>query len=446
MEIGPSHADTEIEPYHTHAVLVEAERNGQETPTLFPLAEALADGSPVAVLLAGGGDAALLQARSAARRGWPLLTLASTGGVAARVASAHESKQAAQDDALRAIVSDGDVRPVSGGDAADVAQRLIWALDRDLVLQEAWRMLATYDRAARRLRRTFGLTQNAILLVGVVATLLALLYGAIGTGFLRWSVLVAPLSAGVLIALAGRRAAGKRWISLRAAAEAVRSEIFRYRTRASAYADDRLPDHDPAQRQELLAARLNKIHDRLMHSEASGGAVPVYDGPLPPRMYGALARDDGLSTLTAEEYLEIRVNGEIGYYEGRIRRLERRRSVMQFLAVAASAAGAVVAAAGAETWVALTSALGTAPLAYLAYLQVDNTIIAYNQTAARLEALVRHWRARPASGRTPQAFIRLVTEAESILTAELGMWVEEMKEALRELHDRHFQENAIKRT
>jgi hypothetical protein len=66
--------------------------------------------------------------------------------------------------------------------------------------------------------------------------------------------------------------------------------------------------------------------------------------------------------------------------------------------------------------------------------------------ARRDVTLVRHWRARPASGRTPQAFIRLVAEAESILTAELGMWVEEMKEALRELHDRHFQENAIKRT
>ena len=43
-----------------------------------------------------------------------------------------------------------------------------------------------------------------------------------------------------------------------------------------------------------------------------------------------------------------------------------------------------------------TTAIAGAALAHLGYLQVDNTIVAYNQAAAQLDALQRDARARGA--------------------------------------------------
>jgi hypothetical protein len=184
----------------------------------------------------------------------------------------------------------------------------------------------------------------------------------------------------------------------------------------------------------VLASRLDKIQTRLVHGEGGTGSLAAYAGPLPPD--ADRTGDDGLEPLDAERYLELRVEDQMRYYQNRIRLLDRRRIALQTLAILASGAGALVAAVGAEIWVALTAAASAAPLAYLAHLQVDNTIVAYNQSAARLEGVLRWWHGRPPEGRTPQAFGELVAETEAGMAAERGGWVEQMTEALRELQTR----------
>src|SRR5262249_2001271 len=74
-----------------------------------------------------------------------------------------------------------------------------------------------------------------ILLLGVLATLLALVHEQWSNPALHWAVVTVPILISVLIALANRRAAGKRWVLLRAAAEATKTEIYRYRTRTGGY-------------------------------------------------------------------------------------------------------------------------------------------------------------------------------------------------------------------
>ena len=282
---GPTPPGTAtLEPYHTHVVLVDTDQWGGETRLLFALAEALAKESPVAVLLAGG-EPALAEAVAAVGHGWPLFVLTAAGGAAGRLA-APMRRGGIKDQSPRPTLSSGRVTPISGADAPELTRRLTWALDADVVLQDAWKLFATYDRAAKRLRRAFVRFQTAILLLGVLTTLLALLHQQLGTQALRWVVIAASIIVGALIALAGRRATGKRWVVTRAAAESVKSEIFRYRTRTGKYADTCLPGGDRVRsRPEKLAARLETIQTRLMHSEASSGALQPYDGPLPPPMY-----------------------------------------------------------------------------------------------------------------------------------------------------------------
>lgn len=243
-----------------------------------------------------------------------------------------------------------------------------------------------------------------------------------------------PIAAAVLVAVAGRRAVGQRWVMLRAAAEAIKAEIYRYRTLAVGRA--RGAAHDKrAGRQHDLAAHLDYIETRLMHTDASSGPLTPYDGPLPPEMYGAERDDDGLSPLDAERYLQIRIGDQLVYYHDRIRirSLSRRRNTLQFLAIAAAAAGAILAAAGLEAWIGLTSGAAAALLAYLGYLQVDNTIVTYNQTATKLIGLERDWRARSPARRNAAAFKDLVTRGELVLTSEMTGWVQQMGDTVQDL-------------
>jgi hypothetical protein len=68
----------------------------------------------------------------------------------------------------------------------------------------------------------------------------------------------------------------------------------------------------------------------------------------------------------------------------------------------------------------------------LGYLQVDNTIVAYNQVAARLAGLQREFHARRAAASSPAVLHDLVTRGEAVLTTELAGWVQQMTEAMRD--------------
>ena len=420
------------EPHHQHIVLADAQRPGEETPVLFGLADALAHGRPVAALLVAGGSVARTHALEAVHRGWPLVVLAGSGGTADSIVAARTRLSAVRDVELGTVIPRADIRVASSRkrETLDLTWRLSWALNTDLVLQDVWKLFAKYDSAAKRLQRTFKRFQSAILLLGILVTVLALLYRSLGTEPLHWGVIVLPMIVSALIALAAHRAAGQRWVVLRGAAESVKSEIFCYRTEASAYTPENLSKHDRT-RPEMLADRVGKIERHLAHTEASSREVPPYDGPLPPPMYGAAGADDGLHSMTLSEYVDSRVADQIRFYRGRTSELERWRTLLQLLAVAASGAGALIAAAGAEIWVAVTTAISAAPLAYLAHLQADTSIAAYNHSAARLEGIERRWQAHLQSGDTEGA-VTVVRDAEAVLTSERGGWVAHMSEALRD--------------
>jgi hypothetical protein len=421
-----------LEPHHTHFVLADSAEWGGETRLLIAVAEELAAGAPVVMVLAGGGEIARAEAHEAAIRRWPLFVIEGTGGAADEVAAILRANGSA-DASLRRIVVDGDIRPFAAAEPGQLARQLVWELQDEPVLKDAWRTFATYDQHAADLRRTFERFQTSILALGVLATLLALLDNALGFAPLHWTVVAAPILISVVIALANRRAAGKRWVLLRAAAESVKGEIYRYRTRTGVYADRQLPGHRPAIRPRVLAAQLDGIEAGLMQTEARRGTLTPYAGSLPPEMYGSARDDDGLSPLDAARYLQVRIGDQLSYYHGRIRELDRRRGILQLVAVLAGGAGAILAAAGVEVWIGLTTAISGAALAYLAHLQVDNTIVAYNQSAGKLARLQREWTALGPEKQDAAAKETLVTGGEAVLGTELGGWVQQMTQALDNL-------------
>jgi hypothetical protein len=446
-----------LEENHTHFVLADSAEWGGETRLMMDVAQALARGGRMAMVLAGGGKVARSEVQQAVRRGWPVFVAVGTGDLAdelTRLWDIHRvrhrrrgawllprkrrdreptSPSAIADHNLREIITEADIRPVGAAvDPMQFARQLAWEVQDEPILKGAWQQFATYDYLAVRLRRLFTRFQSWILLLGVAGTLLALIQSEVKQTWLHWVVVVVPILASVLIAVVSRRAVGQRWVMMRAAAEFIKAEIYRYRALQPAHVR-------PADRRRL-ADQLDVIEARLGQTEASSGPVTPYNGPLPPVMYGAGRDDDGLSRLGADGYLRIRVDDQLSYFHGRVRTLNRRRNFLQSVSVASGATGAILAAASLETWIGLTAGVSAAALAYLGYLQVDNTIVTYNQTAFRLAALRRGWQATDQNHRTRTALEELITRCETALATEQAGWVQQMNDTLEHLRERQADE------
>ena len=451
----PSGEGVPLEENHSHFILADSNQWGGETSLLMSVAETLAGDGHVVMVLAGGGPGARSEVLEAARRRWPVFVVSKTGGLADEVLGLWTTYRIPRrrlaalilrrtwkyrrrpplssitDPELREIITHADIRPVTGCEPRTFARPLAWELQEEQVLKDAWLRFATYDQLAIRLRSMFTRFQALILALGVLATLLALIDNQLKESALHWAVIVLPILVSVLIAVASRRAVGQRWVMLRAAAESIKAAIYDYRTLETTPAKDHAKTVAAGRQQ--LASQVNGIETRLMQTEASSGPLTPYQGPLPPEMDGAGRGDDGLSRLGAERYLQIRVGDQLSYFHRRIRGLNVRRNLLQFLAIGSGAAGAILAAANHEVWIGLTAGASAAVLAYLGYLQVDNTIVTYNQTAHRLAALERSWRALSPAQQNNTAFKHLVTGCEAALATELSGWVQQMNDALHDL-------------
>jgi 23S rRNA pseudoU1915 N3-methylase RlmH len=427
--------DAALEPNHSHFVLAPGAEWGSETLLLLQLAETLAAGGRVVAVLVGGGEIAKAEAVAAVRRKWSLVVVDRTGGVADEVARrcrGGEKGSGSTDPDLDEIAAADSVRLFDGPTSTHFGRDLAWELQDQPTLKRVWRTFAGYNDIANRARGTFSRFQAAIVVLGIGGTFLALLdnareFPSWGEDVVHWIVVAVPILLSLMIALAVRLGFGKRWVLMRGASEAMKSEIYRYRSRTGIYRHELRPDG--LSRQEMLAIRVNAVDERLLTTEASSWPLSPYDGPLPPEMFGASVGDDGLSPLDADRYLDLRVGDQLAYYYPKAAKLGRQLRALQVLALASGAVGTLLAAAGYEVWIGLTTAIAANVVAYLGYLQVEPTLIAYNQAAARLEGLRRDWDAQPAGKRD---FGRLVDRSEGVLATELSGWVQQMNQAIEE--------------
>jgi hypothetical protein len=84
----PPNELVQLEPHHTHFLLVEGTEWGTETEALIELAATLAARCPSVAILAGGGKGARQEVLEQVRRGREVLVLAGTGRFADELARA----------------------------------------------------------------------------------------------------------------------------------------------------------------------------------------------------------------------------------------------------------------------------------------------------------------------------------------------------------------------
>ena len=448
---------TPLDPNHSHFVLVPGDAWGSETSTIFQLVAELRNKVPAVALLAGGGDTTRNEALQAVRQNLPIIVVEGSGGFADEVAAAWKARQTVPDDPLMAeIVADGRVELHLLGDSVKAAERLIVrALGGDNVLLQAWERFAVYDLNAGRQQYWFDRLQRATMGIGVLATGLAIAREvAKGRGVdvsVRYSVwwavkqvlLVMPILLTILITAANKFKQGNKWLLLRAGAESIKREIYRYRSRAGAYKEASIaptaltasgtPPPPPPTPEQVLAQKVEDITRRAMRTEVNSSALKPYDkANFPPGV--RQSGDDGFSVLTPDRYVQVRLEDQLAFYKRGSLKLERTLQRVQWSIYIIGGVGTLLAAVNQQVWIALTTALAAALTTYLSYKQTEGTLTKYNQAYTDLDNVKSWWTALPAAEQAKQENVdTLVDHTEQVLQSELDGWVQQMQNALAEL-------------
>lgn len=301
-------------------------------------------------------------------------------------------------------------------------------------LANAWARYATFDHNAMILQRQFLRLRIWMLVVGVLAIALAIVYSLIETSnhrpevsewrFTLWLLVMgAPILGTVLATGASKMARGASWVQLRGAAETAKREIYRFRCRAGAYAAE------AEEREEALAETISAITGRLMDSEVLSSSLIPYRGQLPPKR--SAEGDDGSSVMDAPDYLQWRLQDQLDYFAGKSKALDRRHRVSQWAIAILGGSGTLLAAVGMEIWVPVSVGLATALTSYLELRNVENNLAGFNRGALELENVKTWWSGLPASRHGDRAVLEaLVERTEAILTSEHASWTQGMQEAV----------------
>jgi len=171
-----------------------------------------------------------------------------------------------EDPVLAEIVEEGDLRifPIIGA-LEDFERMLSSQSPNKNLLEDAWRQFATYDDNAGRLQKAFRKIQFWILVLGLIAVFLVVFekqgmelvkrqqvkvlteqhqpagrtkpYQRLenALGWLRYLIIVIPITTAIMLAYYNKFRPGNRWILLRGSAEAIKREIYRYRSLTGDY-------------------------------------------------------------------------------------------------------------------------------------------------------------------------------------------------------------------
>lgn len=436
-----------LDPNHSHFVLVEGNEWGSELGTIFNLTNALTAEVPkVVAILASGGANARDEVVQAVRQNLPLIVIERSGGLADEIVAAWKARpNLPEDPAMAEIVCDGRIEFHLLNNTVEGAERLILReLRGDNVLYQAWETFADYDLNAILQQKRFELLQASILGVGVAATALAVIKQLFappdasvsyrsGWWWMRHLITILPILLTVLITAANRFKHGNQWMMLRASAEAIKREIYRYRTRTTSYGGWS-PDQPSPEQQ--LSRKVHDITQAAMETEANLATLESYDKKkgFPPYMKAAEGGDDGFQKLSPDRYIEVRLEDQLNYFNRTAVKLGRRLTILQWAVWLIGAVGTYLALVGQQIWVAITTSIAAALTSYLGYKLSEDKLMKFNQARTELVNVRAWWNALSPDDQADQENVNtLVEHTEQVLKSELDNWVQLKQDVLAEV-------------
>ena len=205
------------------------------------------------------------------------------------------------------------------------------------VLKTAWKLYAELDANSTRERDQHYAMRRWIAILGVLATLLAILVDNYAEDAPKWAevalrvlLILAPLAGSVIAAFSNRFQIGFKFIAYRAAAEEVLKEVYIYRTIMQA-----MP-----YRYKWLNNRLANIQRKLHKSVGGAMVLKPYSGDIPPYYVpGADWSDPGFNDLNGEQYFTYRLEDQLAWHIKKNNQLQKQRKYLQWAILSMGALG-----------------------------------------------------------------------------------------------------------
>jgi hypothetical protein len=252
----------------------------------------------------------------------------------------------------------------------------------------------------------------------VILVCAAAVFGAVASispaSWSTWAASGATL-ASALGAYFGRQfvGAGKEadWIQVRAVAEGIKSECYRYAARCGPYAAG-----EAADAAKLLAARTDEIA-----KQATDKGIAREDDPVPT----SGDKREPPVPMTTDWYKAGRIQNQIDYYKKGRRENQRAANMLWWVAFVAGVAAVVFGALGAwvQRYAPWIGAMTTIAASIAAYGLVDRRKYLIGSYAAMQSSLER---ILALDAEAPSNIADLVTTTEDLLEGEHKAWLPQM--------------------
>ena len=439
-----------LDDNQTHFVLTDGDAWGHETSVLFQLVEELSLTMPVIVLLVGGLPSVKQQVLRAVRNRWQIFVVGDSCGLADEVADAWLIAENFADHMLAEIIEEGEVflanvMTPSTKFRRFLSNRLHSNTD---TIRMAWEAYVLYNYNAKRHEKNFFSQQGAVLILGVLSTLVVLtkqfeigillapmhmagIGEACANGLLKILIVSMPLAATAILTYANLFKPGVMWVQCFATAGAIQSQIFRYRTRSGPYSSLAAGVNS---REMLLADKVKSLTQSFAQSEGNSAAMLPYNGPIPPTSKYDQYLDDGIRPLKAQDYLNVRLETMLAFYNDKCPKLEALASKVQWGIVGMAFLGSLFAAIDLDLWIAATTSIATALTTFIGLRQYDFLLKRYNVAKSNLLNIKAWWTALSEEEKLQQSNLdKLVSSTEQAIENQMQGWVQQMKDALAEL-------------
>ncbi|MBN2469229.1 MAG: SLATT domain-containing protein [Anaerolineae bacterium] len=226
-----------------------------------------------------------------------------------------------------------------------------------------------------------------------------------------------PLLSSGLLDFAARFESRRNWIGFRLGAEYIRRSIYQLRVR-SHYED-------------LTETDLDMINDVVKQARVDianlGVSAPLLsenfdpDGERTKPAWTYVPEDDGYNEMHIDDYFRMRLTPQMDWYRNRIRRDYIRARHYRGWILLFGALGALLTAFNLSEFAAITAALVSAIVTWLALMAHEQNYRVYAATLAKLEEIAADYQVKEKIA-TVEDKLNFVNRVEQILADELDNW------------------------
>lgn len=333
------------------------------------------------------------------------------------------------------------------------------------ILTTAWDKIDIYAYVAKRCKKLSKVTYLLLLALSLATTVLIVSSNnmpkkTVPPEKVDFYVLLLTIATTMCVGFISYINPQAKWQQLRGAAQALRSEMWKFRTRSGPYQQ---MQGDPATKANLLYKQfVDDVSKNVMKSatiantsfmaRATGLSTaenekdtlvknPVYvhgqyKAPRRPKkkvlVKGRVAAvdvadgeifDDYQSPCTPEEYLQLRVLPQLKFYQARLPVYQRMNNVWETLLMLSSIAGVVLSFFREARWAAIPTALTVCVTAYAEFHATEKKLVRYSEAIAKIDSIKMWWDSLSNVERVNLAFIStLVSGCEDTFNNEREAW------------------------